>query len=102
MSSEDIRYARRSETEAAFASVELIGWLAAVGRIELMVTLTQDKSRLVEQTGLSVQSSGLKHRQSDARLGTKGWGGSTSLQVSKGSASPSGEILPLCRPETNG
>jgi hypothetical protein len=38
MSSEDIRYARRSDIGAAVASAELIGGLATVDWIELMVT----------------------------------------------------------------
>jgi hypothetical protein len=42
MSSEDIRYARRSEVGAP-ASVALIGGLATVGWIELMVILAQSK-----------------------------------------------------------
>jgi hypothetical protein len=40
MSSEDIRYARRSDAGAAVASAVRIGGLATVEWIELMVTLT--------------------------------------------------------------
>jgi hypothetical protein len=44
MSSEDIRYARRSEIGAAVVAVELIGGLATVESMEFMVTLAQSKS----------------------------------------------------------
>lgn len=40
MSSEDIRYARRSDIGAVSASAERLGRLATVDWIELMVTLT--------------------------------------------------------------
>jgi hypothetical protein len=54
MSSEDIRYARRSDVGEASASVELIGRLATVDWIELMVPLTESKSWYVRKSGLSV------------------------------------------------
>jgi hypothetical protein len=43
MSSEDIRYARRSETGVAIASAARIGRLPTVEWLEFMVTLTERK-----------------------------------------------------------
>src|SRR4030081_466714 len=54
MSSEDIRYARRSDIGEVSASAELLGRLATVDWIELMVPLTEDKSWYVRELGLSV------------------------------------------------
>jgi hypothetical protein len=54
MSSEDIRYARRSDIGEVSASAELLGRLATVDWIELMVTLTENKSWYVRELGLSV------------------------------------------------
>jgi hypothetical protein len=53
MSSEDIRYARRSDIGEVSASAELLGRLATVDWIELMVALTENKSWYVRELGLS-------------------------------------------------
>jgi hypothetical protein len=54
MSSEDIRYARRSDVGEAADSAELIGTLATVDWIELMMALEQSKSWYVRQLGFCV------------------------------------------------
>jgi hypothetical protein len=72
MSSEDIRYARRSDIGEVSASAELLGRLATVDWIELMVTLTENKSWYVREvrtfgsSPLRVQPFGLEHRCSNA------------------------------------
>src|SRR6266566_1811838 len=53
MSSEDIRYARRSDIGEASASAELLGRLATVDWIGLMVTLTENRPWYVRELGLS-------------------------------------------------
>jgi hypothetical protein len=53
MSSDDIRYDRRSEV-GPVASAALIGAIAAVEWIEFMMTFTQSKSWCVSHSGVAV------------------------------------------------